>query len=129
MCKPTYGLRRPPERRLCLRHHVRVLKVAPQLRFKVGRHQRVGGGHLADEGVLENVAEGMQRVRVRMRGLLNYPFLSTRDPLIARIRGNADLESLLERVRQSWETFEARVSAPPQPSPASTTDPSSGKHP
>ena len=63
------------------------------------------------------------------RGLLNYSFLSTRDPLIARIRGNADLESLLERVRQSWETFEARVSAPPQPSPASTTDPSSGKHP
>jgi len=63
------------------------------------------------------------------RGLLNYPFLSAHDPLIAKIRGDENLESLLERVRQSWETFEARVSAPPQPSPASTTDPSSGRHP
>jgi TolB-like protein len=45
------------------------------------------------------------------RGLLNYPFLSRRDPLIGRIRGNPDLESLLERVRRSWETFESRVTA------------------
>ena len=45
------------------------------------------------------------------RGLLNYPFLSRRDPLIGRIRGNQDLESLLERVRRAWETFEARVAA------------------
>ena len=45
------------------------------------------------------------------RGLLNYPFLSRRDPLIGRIRGNQDLESLLERVRWAWETFEARVAA------------------
>jgi len=45
------------------------------------------------------------------RGLLNYPFLSRRDPLIGRIRDDQNLESLLERVRQSWETFEARVAA------------------
>jgi serine/threonine protein kinase len=45
------------------------------------------------------------------RGLLNYPFLSGRDPLIGRIRGNQDLESLLERIRWAWETFEARVAA------------------
>jgi len=48
------------------------------------------------------------------RRFLNYPFLSARDPLIARIRGNDELESLLERVRQSWETFEARVAAGPE---------------
>ena len=47
------------------------------------------------------------------RGLLNYPFLSMRDPLIARIRGNEELESLLERVELSWETFETRVGARP----------------
>ena len=45
------------------------------------------------------------------RGLLNYPFLSRHDPLIARMRGNEDVESLLDRVRQAWETFEARVAA------------------
>jgi len=43
------------------------------------------------------------------RGLLNYPFLASRDPLIARIRGDEELESLLDRVRTAWETFEARV--------------------
>jgi serine/threonine protein kinase len=47
------------------------------------------------------------------RGLLNYPFLSGRDPLIGRIRGDQDLESLLERVRRAWETFEARVAVGP----------------
>jgi tetratricopeptide (TPR) repeat protein len=47
--------------------------------------------------------------RATERGLLNYPFLSARDPLIARIRGNEELGSLLARVRRDWESFEARV--------------------
>ncbi len=49
--------------------------------------------------------------RASERGLINYPFLSGRDPLIGRIRGDHDLESLLERIREAWETFETRVAA------------------
>jgi hypothetical protein len=64
------------------------------------------------QAALNRPAEAVRWLtRSTERGLLNYPFLSTRDPLIARIRGDAALESLLERVRLTWETFEARVAS------------------
>ena len=45
------------------------------------------------------------------RGLLNYPFLSERDPLLAGLRGNAHFQDLMQRTRRRWETFEADVAA------------------
>jgi serine/threonine protein kinase/tetratricopeptide (TPR) repeat protein len=43
------------------------------------------------------------------RGFLCYPFISERDPLLARLRADPRFQELMGRLRQQWETFEARV--------------------
>jgi tetratricopeptide (TPR) repeat protein len=50
--------------------------------------------------------------RATQRGLIHYPFLAERDPLLRNLRGEARFAALLERVRQQWEGFEAAVSGP-----------------
>jgi len=37
------------------------------------------------------------------RGFIDYPYLAKRDPFLEWLRGDADLESLMNRVRQRWE--------------------------
>ena len=40
------------------------------------------------------------------RGFVNYPLLATHDPFLARLRGEARFDALMERVRDEWEHFE-----------------------
>jgi hypothetical protein len=41
------------------------------------------------------------------RGLINYPFLHDYDPFLAKLRGEARFEELMQRVKREWEAFEA----------------------
>jgi len=41
------------------------------------------------------------------RGFINYPMLATYDPAFERLRGDAGFETLMQRVKQRWEMFEA----------------------
>jgi hypothetical protein len=50
--------------------------------------------------------------RATERGLINYPFLAERDPLLANLRGVSGFAELLESVRARWERFERDVAAP-----------------
>jgi hypothetical protein len=43
------------------------------------------------------------------RGLLNAPFLSERDPLLAGLRDDPRFADLMTHVRRRWERFEAAV--------------------
>ena len=36
-------------------------------------------------------------------GFIDYPYLAKRDPFLEWLRGDAELESLMNRVRQRWE--------------------------
>ncbi len=40
------------------------------------------------------------------RGLVNYPLLAKRDPFLATLRGGAQFDALIERVKDEWERFE-----------------------
>jgi tetratricopeptide (TPR) repeat protein len=40
-------------------------------------------------------------------GWINYPFLAQHEPFLASIRGEERFGRLMERVRRSWEAFEA----------------------
>jgi len=40
-------------------------------------------------------------------GMINHPFLSQHDPLLAGLRGQTEYEQLMGRVRTAWERFEA----------------------
>jgi hypothetical protein len=47
--------------------------------------------------------------RATERGLIHYPFLAERDPLLANLRGDHRFAELLESVRARWERFERDV--------------------
>jgi tetratricopeptide (TPR) repeat protein len=40
-------------------------------------------------------------------GFINYPFLTTRDPFLEPLRGDAEFAQLMERVHRRWQAFEA----------------------
>ena len=39
-------------------------------------------------------------------GFINYPYLSERDPFLAKLRGEARFQELVARVKREWEAFE-----------------------
>ena len=39
-------------------------------------------------------------------GMINYPFLSEHDPLLANLRGEPRFQRLMVRVKEEWERFE-----------------------
>ena len=40
------------------------------------------------------------------RGFINYPFLSTHDPFLESLRGDADYQALMQVVQRRWQAFE-----------------------
>ncbi len=40
-------------------------------------------------------------------GFINYPFLATRDPFLAPLRGDAGFEALMQQVHRRWQAFDA----------------------
>jgi tetratricopeptide (TPR) repeat protein len=47
--------------------------------------------------------------RCTQRGLIHYPFLAERDPLLRNLRGDAAFAAILEGVRRQWVGFAAAV--------------------
>jgi hypothetical protein len=39
-------------------------------------------------------------------GMVNYPFISEKDPLLENIRSEPEFSKLIERVKHEWEDFE-----------------------
>jgi TolB-like protein/Tfp pilus assembly protein PilF len=49
------------------------------------------------------------------RGTIHYPFIATRDPLLANIRHVPRFEALMRRMKARWEGFEAEVGVSARP--------------
>jgi lipopolysaccharide biosynthesis regulator YciM len=43
--------------------------------------------------------------RAMGQGFINYPILSTLDPLLESIRGDADYQALMQQLHQRWQAF------------------------
>ena len=77
-----------------------------------GRHALASTSDVLPRFVAQACAlGGLRQAAVRWqalaaeRGFINYPFLAHHDPFFAPMRDSAELESLLDEVRQRWEAF------------------------
>ena len=62
------------------------------------------GACYANLGIVEEAVAWLRQSTER--GFINYPFLAEKEPFLARIRSEPQVQEVLKEVKQRWEVFD-----------------------